>query len=66
MGLKGLTSAYKPLSLTCISLQVIGPSTQKRYERGREHFFLSFFSSLRFSPSLSLSVPVINLGGPSP
>ena len=63
-----LTSAYKPLSLTCISQQVIGHSTHKRYERGREHLFLSFFSSLSFSPSPSPShpVPATNLGGSLP
>ena len=61
-----LTPAYKPLSLTCISQQVIGPSTHKRYERRREHFFLSFFSSLSFSPSPSPPIPAINMGGPSP
>jgi len=61
-----LTSAYKPLSLTCMSQQVIDPSTHKRYERGREHLFLSFFSSLSFSPSPSHPVPAINLGGSLP
>lgn len=61
-----LTTAYSPLSLTCISQQVIGPSTHKRFERGRERFFLSFFSSLSFSPSPSPPVPATNLGGPLP
>ena len=61
-----LTSVYKPLSLSCISQQVIGPSTHKRYERGREHLFLSFFSSLPFSPSPSHPAPAINLGGSLP
>lgn len=61
-----LTSAYKPVSLTCISQQVILPSTHKRYERGREHLFLSFFSSLSSSPSPSPPVPAINLGGSLP
>ena len=59
-----LTSVYKPLSLSCISQHVIGPSTHKRYERGRERFFLPLFSSFLFSPSPL--VPTINLGGPSP
>lgn len=61
-----LTSTYKPLSLTCISQQVIDPSTHKRYERARECFFLSFFSSLSFSPSPSHPVPATNLGGSLP
>ena len=61
-----LTSVYKPLSLSCISQQVTGPSTHKRYERGRDHLFLSFFSSLPFSPSPAHSAPAINLGGSLP
>lgn len=61
-----LTSTYKPLSLTCIRQQVIDPSTHKRYERARECFFLSFFSSLSFSPSPSHPVPATNLGGSLP
>ena len=51
---------------TCISQQVIGRSTHERYERARERFFLSFFSSLSFSPSPSHPVPATNLGGSLP
>lgn len=51
-----LTSVYKPLSLSCISQQVTGPSTNKRYEREGSiisiHFLLFAFLSLSlpFSP----------------
>ena len=51
---------------TCISQQVIGRSTHERYERARERFFLSFFSSLSFSPSPSHLGSATNLGGSLP
>ena len=47
-----LTSVYKPLSLSCISQHVIGPSTHKRYERGRVWAFLS--TLILLFPFLSL------------